>query len=508
MDPILVPAAQYLRMSTDHQQYSLDNQSDAIIRYATEHRFQVIKTYSDPAKSGLRLKNRAGLKQLLKDVVNDEKPQFRAILVYDVSRWGRFQDHDEAAHYEYVCKAAGVPVHYCAEMFGIESGPMGWILKALKRTMAGEYSRELSVRVRTGLVRLAKLGYKLGGSTPYGLRRQLLNKKGKPKQILALGERKSVADERVTLVPGPANEVSVVRRIFREFADENQSIISIAKRLNDEHVPFLRGTTWKWSSLRVLLQDPRYLGMHVWGRSTSLLSTPKRQLPISDWIIYPNAFEPIISQELFIRAQQVFANFTIRLTDEDMIERLRRVHAQHGKLNTRIIDRSRLCPSLTAYCRRFGGLLNVYTRIGYEAPKERAHNSLRTRGCIFRAAFLKNVLGAFPNQFQEVRKNHRFRPLLKYRRTGLLISLVFARYVPETLNPEWIIETPEARTGHAALLVSLDSEGTVKSLWVFRRIPAIHRNMRVRQGDDFLRAGIIVEHIAGLMDAISGIRPI
>ncbi len=95
MDATFVPAAQYLRMSTDHQQYSLDNQSDAITRYATEHPFQVIKTYSDPAKSGLRLKNRAGLKQLLEDVVDDEKPQFRAILVYDVSRWGRFQDHDE-----------------------------------------------------------------------------------------------------------------------------------------------------------------------------------------------------------------------------------------------------------------------------------------------------------------------------------------------------------------------------------------------------------------------------
>ena len=96
MDATFVPAAQYLRMSTDHQQYSLDNQSDAITRYATEHPFQVIKTYSDPAKSGLRLKNRAGLKQLLEDVVDDEKPQFRAILVYDVSRWGRFQDRPRA----------------------------------------------------------------------------------------------------------------------------------------------------------------------------------------------------------------------------------------------------------------------------------------------------------------------------------------------------------------------------------------------------------------------------
>ena len=48
-----VPAAQYLRMSTEHQQYSLENQSMAIQRYAESHRFQVIRTYTDEAKIGL-----------------------------------------------------------------------------------------------------------------------------------------------------------------------------------------------------------------------------------------------------------------------------------------------------------------------------------------------------------------------------------------------------------------------------------------------------------------------
>src|SRR5947209_5392697 len=160
MDRVLVPAAQYLRMSTDHQQYSLENQADVIARYAVEHNFQIIKTYSDPAKSGLRLKNRPGLKRLLKDVVCACFP-LRAILVYDVTRWGRFQDADESAHYEYLCKSSGIPVHYCAELFANDNSISGSILKALKRTMAGEYSRELSVKIRTGLFRLAMLGYKL-----------------------------------------------------------------------------------------------------------------------------------------------------------------------------------------------------------------------------------------------------------------------------------------------------------------------------------------------------------
>src|SRR5438309_886063 len=97
-----VPAAQYLRMSTEHQQYSLANQAEAISRYAREQGFGVVKTYDDPGKSGLQLRHRKGLKQLLQDVVSGGQP-YRAILVYDVSRWGRFQDTDEAAHYEFVC---------------------------------------------------------------------------------------------------------------------------------------------------------------------------------------------------------------------------------------------------------------------------------------------------------------------------------------------------------------------------------------------------------------------
>jgi DNA invertase Pin-like site-specific DNA recombinase len=172
-----VPAAQYLRVSTDHQQYSLDNQADAIARYADERGFNITKIYIDAAKSGLRLKNRDGLKQLLKDVVEGNR-DYKAILVYDVSRWGRFQDTDESAHYEFLCKSAGVPVHYCAETFENDNSMPGLIMKTLKRTMAGEYSRELPSKIRAGLVRLTKNGFKPGGQPVYGMRRMLLDTRG------------------------------------------------------------------------------------------------------------------------------------------------------------------------------------------------------------------------------------------------------------------------------------------------------------------------------------------
>ncbi len=129
------PAAQYLRMSTEDQQYSMANQNLRIQEYADKHGFDIVKTYEDPGKSGVMIKHRDGLSALMKDVVNGTAG-FKAILVYDVSRWGRFQNPDEAAHYEFLCAESGIPLHYCAEQFSNDGTASSAIVKALKRSMA------------------------------------------------------------------------------------------------------------------------------------------------------------------------------------------------------------------------------------------------------------------------------------------------------------------------------------------------------------------------------------
>ncbi|MGH6966678.1 MAG: recombinase family protein [Phenylobacterium sp.] len=83
--PNPVPAAQYLRMSTEHQRYSLEYQASANAAYAGLHGLQIVRTYSDPGVSGLDLAHRKGLQQLLGDVLGGAG--FSVLLVYDVSRW-------------------------------------------------------------------------------------------------------------------------------------------------------------------------------------------------------------------------------------------------------------------------------------------------------------------------------------------------------------------------------------------------------------------------------------
>jgi DNA invertase Pin-like site-specific DNA recombinase len=83
-------AAQYVRMSTNKQRYSIQNQAAAIAAYAHAHNLKIVRTYADEGESGLHIKNRAGLQQLIADV-NGGEANFSHVLVYDVSRWGRFQ---------------------------------------------------------------------------------------------------------------------------------------------------------------------------------------------------------------------------------------------------------------------------------------------------------------------------------------------------------------------------------------------------------------------------------
>lgn len=109
-------AAQYVRMSTEHQQYSTQNQADKIQEYADHRGMEIVRTYADDGKSGLSIGGRASLQKLISDV-EAGLADFNVILVYDVSRWGRFQDADESAYYEYICRRAGIQVAYCAEQF-------------------------------------------------------------------------------------------------------------------------------------------------------------------------------------------------------------------------------------------------------------------------------------------------------------------------------------------------------------------------------------------------------
>ena len=263
--PPTVRAAQYVRMSTDHQRYSTENQAEAIGEYAARHGMEIVCTYADEGKSGLSIDGREALRRLITDVESGIA-QFEVLLVYDVSRWGRFQDADESAYYEYLCRRAGVRVVYCAEPFENDGTPVATIVKSVKRAMAGEYSRELSSKVFIGQCRLVELGFRQGGSPGYGLRRLLVDDKGEPKNQLARGEQKSLQTDRVVLIPGPPEEIDTVQRMFRLFVELGMPEREIAAQLNADGCRTDLGHEWTRGTVHQVLISEKYVGNNVYNR--------------------------------------------------------------------------------------------------------------------------------------------------------------------------------------------------------------------------------------------------
>lgn len=255
-------AAMYVRMSTDHQRYSTENQEDAILEYASHRNIEIITTYADAGKSGLNIGGREALQRLISDV-ETKKAEFSIILVLDVTRWGRFQDADESAYYEYICRRAGIDVQYVAEQFENDGSPVSTIVKGVKRAMAGEYSRELSAKVFAGQCRLIEKGFRQGGPAGYGLRRMLLDEQGNEKGTLKRGEHKSLQTDRVVLVPGPDDEIEMVRWIYECFVDQQMSEKEISDRLNAQGVL----TDWERAWTRGVPEEKIAAALNIDARS-------------------------------------------------------------------------------------------------------------------------------------------------------------------------------------------------------------------------------------------------
>lgn len=359
-----VRAAQYVRMSTDHQKYSTENQSEAMQQYAARRGIEIVRTYADAGKSGLNLEGRDALKQLIEDVQSKEN-DFSTILVYDISRWGRFQDADESAYYEYICKRAGINVQYCAEQFENDGSPVSTIVKGVKRAMAGEYSRELSVKVFTGQCRLIELGYRQGGPPGYGLRRSLIDQAGTAKGELSRGEHKSIQTDRVVLVPGPPEEIDTVRWMYRSFVKQGKLEREIASSLNERGITTDLGRSWTRGTVHQVLINEKYIGSNVWNRGSFKLKRKRVRNAPAMWIRAERAFEPIVDRSLFEAAQAIIRERSHKLSNEEMLEVLQRLLQDRGYLSGLIIDETERLPSSSAYQSRFGSLLRAYELVGF-----------------------------------------------------------------------------------------------------------------------------------------------
>lgn len=365
-DP-LEPVAAYMRMSTDMQQYSILNQTMAISAYADSHSMRIVRAYRDEGKSGLTIENRPGLLSLMRDITHG-KPGFSTILVLDVSRWGRFQNVDESAFYEFLCWRAGVKICYVAELFENDGSPFAMIVKGLKRAMAAEYSRELSGKTVAAHRQLASRGFHQGASPGFGLRRMLIDQHGKKRQMLERGERKGTQTDRVVLVPGPVRERRLVQWMFEQVV-AGKTFTGIARELNAKGSVTHLGKPWTYGRVHDVIASERYTGTLVYGRDAKRLGGPLEHRTEDTWVRATGAIPPIISQDLFDAAQAAHKAQNGHMTNEAIVIAARRLLEREGMLSVGLIDADPALPESHAVARRFGGLTPLYRMLGYTQPR-------------------------------------------------------------------------------------------------------------------------------------------
>ncbi len=339
------PAAGYLRRSTDRQEQSIADQRRAIERYAQEYGYEIVEWYVDDAVSGTSAEQRRAFLRMVHDAAAPDCP-FRYVLVYSVSRFSR-GDNDEAGHYRFQLRQAGVEVVYTSE--GFNGDDTDDLLRPVKQWQARNESRELSKVTIRGLLTRSEGGWWSGGMPPHGydlqyfsadgrflmtvrydeeLSKLILDEDGNVTRVVPRGESLALTKrDRCKLVPSAPERVRVVRDIFSWYVTEGLGFKGIADRLNHQGMPSPRGGKWSakhkagWAmtTIREILHNPAYVGDFVWNRHSfakfhriaggkAVARTglpgpgPEHNRP-DDWVVTKDCHPALISRSLFLAAQ-------------------------------------------------------------------------------------------------------------------------------------------------------------------------------------------------------------
>jgi hypothetical protein len=170
----------------------------------------------------------------------------------------------------------------------------------------------------------------------------------------------------VVLVRGPEEEIKIVRWIFQAFIGEGKSESEIAAILNAQGIVTDFGRAWNRVTVHQILTNEKYIGNNVYHRTSCKLKKKHVVNPPDKWIRANGVFEGVVEPELFWRAREIILARSQKLTDEEMLEKLRTLLKQHGRISGILIDEAEGLPSSTAFRHRFGTLVSAYRLIGYD----------------------------------------------------------------------------------------------------------------------------------------------
>ena len=287
----------YLRLSNEEAQggesSSITNQRMIVQNYCKQNGITLVREFVDDGYSGGNF-DRPAFQEMMRQL---SQGKANTVITKDLSRLGR--DMREASYYaEQFFPEHGI--HYIAigDNFDTEREN---IMAPFLFAMNEVYLRDGSRKVKD-VLRSKRESGQYCACPPYGYRKDREDK------------HRLAPDEQTA---------PVVQRIF-ERAAKGDSSRKIALDLNSDGViPPLKyrvlyrdefsregaaraSDVWNYTTVKRILKNPVYLGHTLLGRSKKVSVKSKKKVPVprDDWAVTENTHPPLVTQQLYERAQQ------------------------------------------------------------------------------------------------------------------------------------------------------------------------------------------------------------
>lgn len=276
----------YPRVSTNMQVdgYSLEGQKNSLIRFAEREEMQVVGIYEDAGKSGKSIEGRPSFQKMLSDIKEGAEVDY--ILVYKLSRFGR-NAADILNSLDFI-QSYGVNL-ICVEE-GIDSSQASGKLLISVLSAVAEIERENIIeQTMNGRREKARQGKWNGGPAPYGY---------------ILKDEVLCVDE---------NEAEIVKIIFDKYVNSSIGYCGISKYLNLQGIkkkPRKTSDIEEFSGyfIQRLLDNPVYCGKIAYGRKPIQRIKGKKneykRIKSDDYILVEGMHPPIVSEEIWLKAQE------------------------------------------------------------------------------------------------------------------------------------------------------------------------------------------------------------
>ncbi len=292
--------ALYCRLSQDDmlqgESNSITNQKAILLKYAEDNHFPNPQFYVDDGVSGTTF-DREGFKAMMTDIENDK---VGIVITKDLSRLGRdylktgeliemtFPDYD---------------VRYIAINDGVDTLKSENELMAFKNIFNDWYARDTSKKIRAVFKAKGQSGKPLS-SPPYGYKKSEIDK-----NVWEIDEEAAEVVRRIFQLCIAGNGPTKIARILTEEGIPTPTAYAKSKGRNAGH-PNAKLHRWGEQTIDHILEKAEYAGHTVNFRTRTKSYKNKKQIrnPKSEWAIFENTHEPIISQKDFDLVQELRKN--------------------------------------------------------------------------------------------------------------------------------------------------------------------------------------------------------